>query len=243
MTTRFEVTVLEFSVLTELADEWGASDFVALLEKMEYGDTTGMSDSDLREMCLLSLQEREPALAAALVLEHDLGSDLRKGQIIQLAHRMVEEKLWEEYPDLALHERLFHVASLMYAAFPRDFSEPDAVRVSLEVAAGNAEAKAILSQPLDESFVVRLIADGMPARAVLHRLFGDPLSGSSFPEASSIVWTVRGETLGEDRLQLEVLSSGYWLDALRETRTYASTAYPDDVPDEAEDAGVAPDTA
>ena len=243
MTTRFQVTVLEFSVLTELADEWGAADYVALLDRMEYGDTTGMSDSDLREMCLLSLQEREPALAAALVLEHDLGSGLRKGQIIQLGHRMCEEKLWEEYPDMALHEQLFHTASLLYAAFPRDVPEPDAVRVSLEVEAGNAEAREILSQPLDESFVVRLIADGMPANAVLHRLFADQLSGSSFPEARSIVWTVQAETLAEGRLKLEVLSSGYWLDALREAGTYASTAYPDDVPDEAEDAGVSPDTA
>ncbi len=242
MPARFRVQVLEFTVLTELEGVHGAADYVTLLDRMEYGDTTGMSVAELREMCLLSMQDLEPSEAAALLLEHDLGKELRQGQVTTIAHRMCDEKLWEEYPDLALHERLFNVASLLYAAFSRDVPEPDAVRVSLEIAAENGEAREILLRPTDESFVVRLVADGMPPGAVLRRLFADQLSGSSFPEASSLVWIVQSEVLTDRNVRLEVLSSGYWLDALRETSSYASTAYADE-PDDAQDAGAEAETA
>ena len=69
MKTDFDVTISEIDVLSEIADAWQAHHFTAMLENMDYGDTFGMSPSELREMCLLSLQDLEPAEAAALVLD------------------------------------------------------------------------------------------------------------------------------------------------------------------------------
>jgi len=75
--------------------------------------------------------------------------------------------------------------------------------------------------------LVRLLADGMDESAVLHRMFRSELSGDSFPIAESIVWIVETESVGADRMKIEVISSGYWLDSLRDTRAYDSTAYSD----------------
>lgn len=224
-----QVRVLRFSILQEIEGAWAAKDFAALLEEMDFGDLGGMSDGELREMCILSLQDLKPEAAAALVLKQHLGGRLKEGQIRNLASEMLDEKLWEQYADMSLHEGMFNVGSLLYAAFPRSFPEPDAVQVTVNVNAANDAAKQILAGPPHESFLVRLLADGMKDDATLHRLFDKQLDGKSFPEADTIVWIVRSEPSNGGTTQIEVISSGYWLDALRDAKSYESLAYPDGV--------------
>lgn len=227
MTTRFRVRVLSFSNILEIEGARPVSDYAALLEAMEYGDIAGLRDDDIRDMCILSLQDMEPEEAAYLVLRNDLPDVLRDGQMRNMATEMLDEKLWEEYADSSLHERLFTVGSLLFKAFPRSFPEPDAVRATLEVTALNASAKELLTPSPDESFLVRLLADGMDSHAVLHRLYGDELKGNAFPDADQVVWIVRTDSVADDVMTIEVISSGYWLDALNETDSYESNAYAD----------------
>ena len=229
MQSAFHVRVLSFSNLLEIEGAWTSDGFSALLDAMEYGDRSGLSDDELREMCILSLQDRDPEEAAYLVLEQCMGDVLRDGQMRNIANEMLDEKLWEEYSDSAFHERMFNAGSLLYAAFPRSFPKPDAVRVELEVTAANASARALLTPTPSESFLVRLLADGMDDGAVLHRLYGEQLQGTSFPNADEVVWIVRTEAIGADVMRLEVISSGYWLDALERTDSYDSAAYADEV--------------
>lgn len=211
-------------MLEELENGWAAADFLALLETMEYGDTSAIAQEELRDMCLLSLQDLHPRAAAALVLRQKLGDRLTEGELRNMANEMLNEKLWEEHADMALHEALFNIGSLLYSAFPLTFAEPDAVRVILAVSAVNEPARATLSRDLLESFIVRLLGDGMEDSAVLHRIFGEQLAGRSFPEADKIVWTVSSRSIGEHAVELEVVGSGYWLDELRDTRAYESHA-------------------
>ena len=172
MKNSFYVQVLSFSTLLEIKDAREAADYGALLDMMEYGDRTGMSEDECREMCLLSLQDREPEEAACLVLKHDMGDVLRDGQIQNISGEMLDEKLWEEYATTSLHERMFKAGSLLYQAFPSAFPKPDAVRVVLEIKAENTNSSKLLTTSLNESFLVRLLADGMDDHAVLHRLYG-----------------------------------------------------------------------
>lgn len=227
MKPTFRVRVLSFSILQEIDGAWTAKDFAALLDEMDFGDASGMSDDEVREMCLLSLQDLKPEDAAALVLKQYLGSRLKEGQIRNLANEMLDEKMWEEYADMSLHEGMFNVGSLLYAALPRSFPEPDAVRVTVEVTAANDTARQLLASPLHESFLVRLLADGMEDDSTLHRLFDRQLDGKSFPEADTIVWIVRSAPSDGGTNKIEVISSGYWLDALRDTKSYDSSACPD----------------
>ncbi len=225
----FRVRLLNFSNLLEIEGARTAAGFAALLEAMEYGDQSGMSDEELREMCIMSLQDLDPAEAAYLVLKRDMGDVLRDGQARNLASEMLEEKLWEEYADSKLHERMFNAGSLLYAAFPRTFPKPDAVGVQLEVTAENEAARELLTASPNESFLVRLLADGMGSDAVLHRLYGKELTGISFPNADEVVWIVRTEAISTDAVRMDVISSGYWLDALEDAELYESNAYADDI--------------
>lgn len=227
MKNDFRVKISAFSNILEIEGARSVDDFVSLLETMEYGDVSGMSGDELREMCVMSLQDLEPEEAAFLVLKQDMGDVLRDGQARNLANEMIEEKLWEEYADSKLHERMFNAGSLLYSAFPETFPKPDAVRIQLEVAAGNAGAQELLTASPDESFLVRLLADGMNNHAILHRLYGKELTGTSFPNADEVVWTVRTESISRDVMRMDIISSGYWLDALEDTEQYESDAYAD----------------
>ncbi len=227
MSPSFRVQVLGFTQLEEIEGARSTEDFAELLDAMEFGDRSGLSAEELREMCIMSLQDLTPVEAAYLVLTHDMGDVLRDGQVRNLATEMLEEKLWEDYADSSLHERMFHAGSLLYAAFPRSFPKPDAVHVELEVKAVNAAAREFLVPSPDESFLARLLADGMDDRAVLNRLYGDQLKGGSFPAASEVVWILHTEEVGEDVMRFGIIGSGYWLDALDEVEGYDSTAYAD----------------
>ena len=227
MKAEFEVQVVRFSLLNELEGVWADNDFVALLELMEFDDTEGVDADELRDMCLMSLQDLGPRDAAALLLQYKLGDKLSKGEVSEMSSEMLDEKLWEEDSDMTLHEQLFNVGSLLFAAFPTRFPESDAVRVTLQITADNELAEEVLSQSLSESFLVRLLADGMDQDAVLHRLFDEQLAGRSFPEADSIVWVVHTEAINANAVKAEIVSSGYWLDSLRNTRSYQSSAYGD----------------
>lgn len=227
MVTSFRVQVLSFSNILEIEGARTAAHYASLLDALEYGDQTGLSEDEKREMCLMSLQDHKPAEAAYIVLKNDMSDVLRDGQMRNAATEMLDEKLWEEYADSSLHERMFNAGSLLYVAFPGSFPKPDAVRVVLSVTANDARSKALLTPSLNESFLVRLLADGMDDRAALHRLYRDELVGQSFPNASEVVWIVSTQALSDDVMQIEVISSGYWLDALMDTDAYDSSAYAD----------------
>lgn len=224
----FSVHLREFSSLLEIDGAWALSDYSKLLDAMEFGDVAKIDDGELRDMCLMSIQDLEPEEAAFLVLEHVIGDSLRESQLRNMANEMLDEKLWEEYVDPSFHERLFNVGSLLYAAFPGVFPKPDAVRIVLDITSENAAALQRVSSSLDESFLIRLLADGMDGHSVLHRMYDDQLKGQSFPEADQVIWTARTVSFNDDTLKLELISSGYWLDPLEETRSYESKAYSDD---------------
>lgn len=227
MTYKFAVKVLKFSTLQEVEGAWKTDDYAALLDTMDFGDRSGLGDTELREMCLMSLQDQEPEEAAYIVLHHIIGDDLRTGQLRNIANEMREEKLWEEYVDPAFHARLFTVGSLLYAALPNVFPKTDAVLIEFEVTAVDADGETLLIPVPDPSFIVRLLAGGMDDHAVLRRLYDEQLTGMFFPNAADIAWTSRIKSLGEGTFGAEVISSGYWLDALDCVETYEANAHTD----------------
>jgi hypothetical protein len=225
----FLVNVTEFSNLLELPGVWGKKDFSEILELLEYGDQSDLSDDDLKEVCIMSLQDLTPVKAATTLLEYKMKSSLNPGQIKNAAGNMVDEKLWEEFADPAQHEAFFNVGSLLYKAFPSVFPKTDAVRMSFEVSGSNEKSKTVLKKPLNESFVIRLLADGMDNGSSLHRMYDDQLSGTHFKEAQHIIWTVEEAPagVGENKV-LTVTSSGFWLDPLEHIENFESSAYADE---------------
>ncbi len=223
----YTVQLRDFANLQEIDGQWTASDFATLLDEMDFGDRTGLSNTELRAMCLMSLQDQEPEDAAYIVLKHVIGDTLREGQLRNAANEMREEKLWEEYVDPAFHGHMFKAGSLLYAALPRVFPKTDAAQVTIEVNAQNEQGKSHLLPAPAPSLLVRLLAGGMGDHAVLNRFYGDQISGKSFPNATDIVWLAQIDAASDESCVIKIVSSGYWLNALQDTETYDVRAYPD----------------
>ena len=219
-----------FRVLEEIVGAWDPAAYRALLQHLEYEEGADASDDDLAELCVMSLQDMQPTEAATALLTHRMSDVMVKGKIQSVVEDMRDEKLWEYFADMSLHERLFSVGTLLYRAFPDTFPQPDAVQVELSIKATNDPAQALLGRPLHESLLVRLLADGMEPDATLHRLFDEQLAGKAFPEADTIVWTVVSEVTAPHVLSVDVISSAQWLDPLRDTKSFESSASPDPAP-------------
>ena len=231
MSHKYNVQVTEFTTIQEVAGSWQQQDYETLLDAMDFGDRSGLAASELREMCLMSLQDQEPEQAAYLVLCHVIGEELREGQLRNMGNEMRTEKLWEEYVEPAYHARLFTAGTLLYAARPDVFPKAEAVQVKLAISTSDAEAMTGLqaSEP-DAGLLLRLLAGGMDEQAVLRRLYGDQLLGDSFPNAADMIWVAKITETSTTTLDLEVISSGYWLDALGQTNAYEIEAQVDAAP-------------
>lgn len=227
MKNDFKVKLMKFSNLIEIPGRRSAQDFISLLDLMEFGDTSEIAPEELEEICLMSLQDLGAVKSAELILKFDLGDILKEGQIRNIANEMLDEKLWEEYADPKLHESFFNVGSLLYKAFPTSFPTADAVCIEIDILATNELSKECLKSSLNETLIVRLIADGMDDHSILKRLFQDQLKGKSFPEAENIIWIITQEAVTNENIRLKIISSGYWLDAIKETKEYDSSAYAD----------------
>lgn len=216
----YRIHVARFEELREVDGDWQSADLVAILEKLGVDGAAELSPAEIHEMCILSLQDLEPAQAATVVLEHKLGDVLTDGQIQNLSHDCQFDKLWEQGGDMELHRAMFSVGSLLAAVHEQQFPTPDAVRVTLELECPDAEAVERLTDDTAPETIVRMLASGMDEDAILIRLFEDQLSDQKFPEARSIIWDLEVDRTGEHTATLQIISSGYWLDPLRQTESF-----------------------
>jgi hypothetical protein len=92
----------------------------------------------------MALQEMQIEEATEVVLKYRFKELLSKGQIQNIAHDMLNEKLWEEYQEISFHKELYNCAVLMKWAFPRKFPETNALKCVIEVMPQNKYAKEIL---------------------------------------------------------------------------------------------------
>jgi hypothetical protein len=100
-TPTFTVERLGFATLTELPHSWQAADYRALLAQLNFDNPNALPEAELKEMCQMALTDLEPRSAAVAVLTYLFPEELTVGQVENLAHQMLTERLWEENPDLA----------------------------------------------------------------------------------------------------------------------------------------------
>jgi hypothetical protein len=218
----FTVERLSFQHLAALPTAWQNDDYLALLHKLDYDSPETIAPAELKEMTQLALTDLEPAEAAEVVLNHLFGEELTKGQIDQLAHQMQTEKLWEENPNFALHQGFFNATQLLYDAYNGKFPHPQAVEFKVKVTATDPADLATLDHE-PAATLLRLLAPGLSDRALLHRLFGDQLAGSDFPEAATILWQFTPSEKTTTSVVYDIISSDYWLEDFKFADTYEAT--------------------
>jgi len=223
----FKVEILSFDTINELPGSWEKADYVALLNGMDYSNPEEINDSELKEMCLMSLTDNEPTESARIVLDYVIQDRLTDGQIENLSHEILTEKLWEEYPELTLHPDFFRATQLLYQAYNGKFPRAEAVQFQMKI---TGDVSIFEQNP--EAPVVRLLAAGMSDHSLIHRLFSDQVEGTSFKEAESILWQLNTISKDTDSVTYEIVSSSYWLDEIKYADSYEAESRADDVVEE-----------
>lgn len=222
----FKVEILSFETVNELPGSWQKADYIALLNNLDYDNPEELKDAELKEMCMLALTDLEPSEAAKLVLDYVIRERLTDGQIENLSHEILTEKLWEEYPELDLHADLFRATQLLYQAYNGKFPRAEAVQFKMKITPQGGDLNIFEENP--EAPVVRLLAAGMSDRSLIHRLFSDQLEGKHFPEAASILWQLNTVAKDSASVTYEVVSSTYWLDEIKYADSYEASAHADE---------------
>lgn len=214
MKFHYSLQPIKFEIIGELPNAWSNDSYIALLDVMEYGDTSDLSPQELKEMCMLSLSDNEADEAAKIVLQYIFENRLNAGQIDNLSHEMIDEKVWEEYAELSMHEELFNATQLLYEAYNGKFPHPEAVRYTVNITCKEPMGMRVFEKEA-ETALLRLLVQGMPENTLIHRLFDEQLEGGDFADAKDIIWQFKKEATGDKAMRFELISSTYWLHDLK----------------------------
>jgi len=225
---KFTVERLSFTSLTELPNSWQSQDYKALLVKMNYDNPDEINEAELKDMCLMSFTDLEPREAAEIVLGYLFPEQLNAGQIENLSHQMLTEKLWEENPELPLHEGFYKATELLYTAYNGTFPRAQAVQFQVKCTAEQAEDMAVFAEA-PEAPLLRLLAQGLPDNALINRLFSTQLAGPNFEEAKSIIWELTPSKPEANSVTFDVISSTSWLEDFKYADVYEATTHADAV--------------
>lgn len=200
----FQVKINSFKTLDEVKEYWSNEDYIQLLDLFSFPDAASASPDSLRELLLMAITDFEPNEAAAIVLEYKLSEELNQGQIEQISNDMLLDKISEEYPEIHLHSRLFHINQLLFKAFNGKFPNIKASQFECEITPleENGDFK------LTKEAILKLLAEGLSDSNLIKRLFTEKMSTNiPFPEAEDILWDIESK----DGKTYKILTSEYWL--------------------------------
>ena len=229
MNKEYNVEVLSFVKISEIENAWMADDYKALLSMMDIAEDElgGMSESELKEMCLMSLNDFEHHESAKFLLRHIFKDEITEGKIDQLSHQMAEDKLWEEHANPAYHRSIFNAYGLLRKAYNGPFAEPTGVKFTLKITANKKDSFKIFDPSLP-AVIVRLLSSGLGETAILNRLYEEQISGENFPDANNILWILKENSKTEKERQYEITSSDLWFGELKEGMSFSAKAHADD---------------
>ncbi|HEY7864504.1 MAG TPA: hypothetical protein VIC51_00715 [Psychromonas sp.] len=228
MNKEFNVEMLSFQKISEIENAWTADDYKALLSMIDISedDLVGMGESELKEMCLMSLNDFDAHESAKLLLTRIFKDEITEGKIDQISHQMLEKNLWEVHADPAYHMSLFNAYELLRKAYNGTFTEPTGVKFTVKITADQKDSFEIFDSSL-HAVIVRLLANGLNENAILNRLFEEKISGDSFPDAKNILWILKELSRTDNERQYEITSSYLWFGELENVSSFEADAHAD----------------
>jgi hypothetical protein len=116
---------------------------------------------------------------------------------------MIDDKVAEDYSDIALHYQLFNINQLLNKAFNGKFPDTKASLVKLEIAFHQS-----FHEEIGKEIVLKAISNGLSDRNLIKRLFADQLAGKlEFHEAENIIWEIEQSENGT----ISMITSDYWI--------------------------------
>ncbi len=214
MKNTYSVEILNFDTIDVLPNAWNDQKYTDVLNALDFGDTATLKPSELKEMAMLALTDNEPNEAAKVLLDYIFDDRLNEGQKDNLSHEMIDEKMWEEYAEIAMHEEFFNIGQLLYQSYNGKFPHPEAAQFQLKISAKKKSDLEIFDTDT-ETNIMRIATQGMPPNTLIKRLYKDELEGEDFEEAQNIIWQLKEITKEENSMTFEVISSMYWFHDLK----------------------------
>jgi len=200
---KYTVKINSIKSVDELEGSWNNADFVELLSRFDYADADKLKQNELKDFLFMAISDFEPEEAAAIVLNYKLSEVLTDGQLDNLSHEMLREKVSENYSDIYIHKVLFDINQLLYKAFNGKF--PNAIATVIEFEMHEEQPQ---ETEMTKELVLKAFQTGLSERNLIIRLFKDQLEGAiSFPEADGILWDLEIKANGHYR----VTTSEKWL--------------------------------
>lgn len=200
---KYLVKIKDVKTDDELDGAWSNDDFKELLIRFDYTDTEQLKPADLQEYLFMAISDFEPNEAAAILLDYKLSGVLGDGQVDNISHEMLREKVSENYSDIYIHQELFNINQLLYKAYNGKFPLTRVSIVRFEImGVSNDQAE------ITKETVLKALSYGLSENNLMKRLLSDQLMGKApFPEAKGIVWNLQNN--GKD--DYSMTTSEKWL--------------------------------
>jgi hypothetical protein len=189
--------------IDEIPNYWTNEDYIALLDAFGFEDGKSIKPENLQEMLFMAIGDFEANEAAQIILNYKLSNDLNAGQIEQISNEMLIDKVCEEYPEIHMQGRLFHVNQLLFKAYNGKFPNTKASVVHFSMTPTNGEVKELRAED-----ILKLLNNGLSDRNLIKRLFEDQMTQNiPFPEAEGIIW----ELNTADNINFSLVTSENWI--------------------------------
>lgn len=199
----YQIIIKRIDTVNEVEGYWSDEDFIQLLEKFNFPDAATAEKKNLPELLEMAISDYEPNEAAEIVLAYKLSEELNEGQIEQISHNMLIDKVCEEYPEIHLQGTLFHINQLLFKAYNGKFPNAKASVVHFSMTPIDGEVKEQTAKN-----VLKLLNNGLSDRNLIKRLFDDQMSQNiPFPEAEGIIW----ELNTKDNVNYSLVTSENWI--------------------------------
>jgi hypothetical protein len=181
------VKINSIKTIDELQDAWSNTDFTELLKRFDYEDAEKLNQNELKDYLFMAIADFEPTDAASLVLDYKLSEILTEGQIDNLSHEMLREKVSENYSDISIHKTLFNINQLLFKAYNGKFPNAKANIVEFEMREITNDGAEITKE-----LALKALRISLSESNLINRLFKDQLeSDAPFPEAEGIIWDLQ----------------------------------------------------
>jgi hypothetical protein len=199
---KYSIKIYKIATVNTLPDYWTIDDYKKLLDKFGFADAESTDLKELQELLFMAIADYETNEAAAIVLDYKLSTHLNEGQIDQLSHEMLLDRISEEYPEIGLHKDLFSINQLLYKAYNGKFLNTEATIVDFEITPISNADKTITKE-----IILKCFAQNLTKSNIANRLFGNQiLAKEEFKEANDVIW----ELYKNDK-QYKITTSDYWM--------------------------------
>jgi hypothetical protein len=197
------VKVEDVKTVHELDIYWEIEDYKNLLKAFDYPDAEKLKDAEVLEFLFMAISDFEPAEAAEIVLTYKMSNKLNEGQIQNLSHEMLIEKVAEQYAEPALHFDLYNINQFLRKAYNGKFPDTEATIITASFDGIDLDSK------MTKEILIKALCGGLNDGNLIHRLFEDQVKGEiAFTDAEKVIWNYK--KTGEK--SMEIITSKKWIE-------------------------------